>query len=127
MNLITLGLDEVILIHDHVISPKEIQGLAQDKSLDGALSRIDYRLQYGVIEDVYDLAATYAVVIATGHTFNDANKRTAYHTMVTCLQLNGEPTEHLGTQEVGDIIIQVAQGKIDEIELAKWLRKKVSP
>ena len=26
--------------------------------------------------------------------------------------------------EIGDIIIQVAQGKMDEVELARWLRQR---
>ena len=123
MQMKTLSVDDVIVIHDHVINENELQGLAAHKSLDGALSRVDHRLHYGLIKDAYDLAATYAVVIATGHTFNDANKRTAYHAMVTCLHLNALPVHHLNTEAVGAKIIEVAQGHIDEIELAMWLRQ----
>ena len=123
MNCFTFSAEDVQFIHDQVINPQELQGLAGDKSLDGALSRVDYRLQYGVIQDIYDLAATYAVVIATGHCFNDANKRTAYQVMRTCLDMNG--VEILfDAEEAGDKIINVAQGKIDEVELASWLRKQ---
>jgi death on curing protein len=31
-----------------------------------------------MIADAFDLAATYASSIATGHCFNDGNKRTAF-------------------------------------------------
>jgi death on curing protein len=118
-----LTVEEVIAIHDTIILPHELQGLAGSKSLDGALSRIDFRITYGAITDVYDLAATYAVVIARGHVFNDANKRTAYMTMHTCLVGNDVMLE-FSNVEVGDIIVKVAQGHMDEIELAAWLRKK---
>ncbi len=52
---------EVIAIHDAVLNPGELEGLAGSKSLEGALSRIDFRITYGVIQDVFDLAATYAL------------------------------------------------------------------
>ena len=123
MILRTFTAEHVVMIHDQVINPQELQGLAGDKSLDGALSRVDYRIQYGMIHDIYDLAATYAVVLATGHVFNDANKRTAYQVMRTCLDLNGIDIL-FDVEEVGHMIVDVAQGKIDEIELATWLRKQ---
>ncbi|MEX0918268.1 MAG: type II toxin-antitoxin system death-on-curing family toxin [Candidatus Paceibacterota bacterium] len=115
--------DTVIEIHEGVINSVELQGLAKDKSLEGALGRIDHRIQYGVIRDVYDLAATYAVVIAQGHIFNDANKRTAYACMETCLSLHDIHIP-FDTEEVGDLVIKVAQGHVDEDESATWLRRK---
>ena len=65
-------------IHDAVLNPGELTGAAGDKSLDGALARVDNRLAYGLIVDAFDLAAAYAVAIAQGHCFNDGNKRTAF-------------------------------------------------
>ncbi|MCY4317201.1 MAG: Fic family protein [Roseovarius sp.] len=86
--------DDVIHIHDQALNPGELQGLAGDKSLSGALSRVELRLACGLIKDAFDLSATCAVVISTGHVFNDGNKRTAFR----C----------------------VAQGKVDESNLATW-------
>ncbi len=116
--------DEIIAIHDRVINPGELQGLAQDKSIEGALGRVENRLAYGMIDDLVALAAVYAVAIATGHVFNDANKRTAVHTMQTCLDANGIDLI-FDTEELGDLIISVAQGNIDEDALAKWLRAHI--
>ena len=116
-----LTVDQVIMIHDAVLNPGELAGLAQDKSLDGALARIDNRLAYGMVEDVFDLAAAYAVAIATGHCFNDANKRTAFRSMQTVLWLNDVPLR-FSVETVGPIIIEVAQGKMHEAALADWLR-----
>ncbi len=61
-----------------MLNPGELTGRARDKSLEGALARVDNRLAYGLIVDVFDLAAATAVAIAQGHCFNDANKRTAH-------------------------------------------------
>jgi len=111
----------VIAIHDKVLNPGELTGLARDKSLAGALARVQNRLAYGMISDVCDLAAAYTVAVATGHCFNDGNKRTAFRVMQVVLWLNSVETMF----EVGDtgpFIIAVAQGKIDEGELADWLR-----
>ena len=108
-------------IHDQVLNPKELKGLAGDKSLSGALYRIDFRLTYGLIKDEFDLAATYAVVIATGHLFNDGNKRTAFRCMDVTLRLHGVEI-NWEIETVGQKIIATAQGQIDESELATWLR-----
>lgn len=118
-------LDEALVeaIHDQVLNPGELPGRARDKSLAGALARVENRLAYGMIEDAFDLAAMYAVAIATGHCFNDANKRTAHQSMDTCLDLNGVEVAWT-VEEVGPVIVEVAQGKMDEGRLAAWLRRK---
>jgi death-on-curing family protein len=36
------------------------------------------RILYAELDDIFDIAAMYAVAIARGHVFNDANKRTAH-------------------------------------------------
>ncbi|MGN7981296.1 type II toxin-antitoxin system death-on-curing family toxin [Burkholderia sp. 22313] len=45
----------------------------------GAVSKppcIVSTIHYAGLDDVFGIAATYAVAIARGHVFNDANKRT---------------------------------------------------
>lgn len=108
-------------IHDDILNPGELQGRARDKSLEGALARVENRLSYDMIDDAYDLAAAYAVAIAQGHCFNDGNKRTAYRVMQTCLDLHGLgfPSNEAA---IGPVIIRAAQGLLDEGELAHWLR-----
>jgi death-on-curing protein len=120
MHLLTI--DIVIAIHDAVLNEGELAGLALDKSLEGALARVENRLAYGMIEDAYDLGAAYAIAIAQGHCFNDANKRTAHQCMDVCLDLNGIQITWTAT-EIGPIIIRAAQRLLDEGELAYWLRK----
>ncbi len=125
MTYVLLNAGLVETIHDAVLNPEELAGRALDKSLDGALARVDNRLVYGMIENIFDLAAAYCVAVATGHVFNDANKRTAYKTMIVCLHLNGIRITH-ETIEAGDLIREVAQRRIDEDTLADWLHAKAT-
>lgn len=121
MSFRLLSEEQVEAIHDAVLNPGELPGRARDKSLAGALARVEHRLAYGMIEDVFDLAAMYAVAVATGHCFNDANKRTAFRTMNAALVLNGQRIAWT-VAEVGPVIVEVAQGRMDEGRLAGWLR-----
>lgn len=121
MRLVLLTPELVDAIHDEVLFPGELAGRARDKSLEGALARIDHRIAYGMIEDAFDLAASYAMAIATGHCFNDGNKRTAFRTMNAALSLNGFV---LGwdVNAIGPRIVALAQCRIDDQDLAAWLR-----
>ncbi|MGK8234241.1 type II toxin-antitoxin system death-on-curing family toxin [Roseovarius sp. MS2] len=121
MSFLLLSVEQVETLHDLVLNPGELPGRALDKSLSGALARVDNRLAYGMIEDVFDLAAAYAEAIAQGHCFNDANKRTAYRVMIVCLRLNGMTMTH-DTEDVGQRIIRLAQRLDDAGEMADWLR-----
>ena len=108
-------------IHDAVLNPGELQGRALNKSLEGALARVDNRLTYGMIDDAFTLAAAYAIAIAQGHCFNDANTRIAHQSMDVCLDLNGIQIAWAAL-EIGPVIIRAAQGLLDEGELAHRLR-----
>ena len=92
-----------------------------NKSLDAVLSRIENRMGFGMISDLYELAACYACYLAVGHVFNDANKRTAFACMDTCLALNGVVLDY-DSEEVGELVVRAAQGIVDETELGSWLR-----
>lgn len=117
-----LEAEDILTIHQLAINPNELPGLAGNKSLEAVIARVENRINYGLVKDVFDLASTYAVVIAIGRVFNDANKRTAYQAMTSCLEINGVNLD-LRTEEIGSVIIKVAQGLIDEAELAKYLRQ----
>jgi death-on-curing protein len=125
MTFATLTPELVERIHDAVLNPGELSGRARDKSLEGALARVENRLAYGMISDVFELAAAYAVAIAQGHCFNDANKRTAHQSMDVCLDLNGVQINWM-SEETGQVIIRAAQRLLDEGELAEWLRQRAA-
>ena len=110
-------------IHDAILNPGELAGLAQDKSLEATLARVDNRLAYGMIVDAFDLAAAYALAIVRGHCFNDGNKRTAHQSMDVCLDLNGIEIAW-DAEEVGPMIIRCAEGLVENGDLADWLRER---
>ncbi|MFQ6550094.1 type II toxin-antitoxin system death-on-curing family toxin [Aestuariibius sp. 2305UL40-4] len=125
MAYVFLTTELVVAVHDAVLNPGELEGLARDKSLDGALARVQNKLAYGMIRDVFDLAAAYAEAIATGHCFNDANKRTAHQSMDVCLDLNGVQIAWT-VDDIGPLIIELAQRKLEGEDLADWLRDQAS-
>ena len=84
-----LTANQIVAIHERVISPEELQRMARNKSIEAVIGRIENRLAYGLVGDVFDLAACYACYIAVGHCFHDANKRTAHSSMQIVLKLNG--------------------------------------
>ena len=122
MSFILLSVDHIIAIHDEVLEPSELQGMAGDKSLEGALSWVDNRLKYGLIDDIYSLAASYAAAISQAHCFNDGNKRTAFQVMDLILDLNGINVIW-DVEAVGQKIVLLSQSKLDEADLAQWLRQ----
>ena len=122
MSFILLSVDHIIAIHDEVLEPSELQGMAGDKSLEGALSRVDNRLKYGLIDDIYSLAASYAAAIFQAHRFDDATKRTAFQVMDLILDLNGINVTW-DVEAVGQKVVLLSQSKLDESDLAQWLRR----
>jgi death-on-curing protein len=124
MDFLTLTPDMVEALQDAALNPGDLPGRAGGKSLDGALARVDNRIAYGLIGDVFDLAAAYCVAVAQGHCFNDANKRTAFRVMQVVLDLHGFAEPPLPPSSLGDVIILVAQGKMEEAALADWLRER---
>ena len=103
-----------------MFEPNELQGMADAKSLEGALSRVENRLSCGLIEDIYSLAATYAVAVSQAHCFNDENKWTAFQVMGLILDLNGINVAW-DVEEEGQKIVLLSQSKLDEADLAQWL------
>ncbi len=120
-----LSAELVEAIHDAVLNPGELAGLARDKSLEGALGRVENRLVYGMIGDVFDLAAAYAMAVARGHCFNDANKRTAHQAMDICLDMNGVEIAWV-VEDVGPMIVRCAKGDVEDGDLAEWLRARAA-
>jgi death-on-curing protein len=124
MSFLLLSVDHIIAIHAEVLELNELQVMAGDQSLEGALSRVDNRLKYGLIEDIYSLAASYAAAVSQAHCFNDGNRRTAFQVMDLILDLNGI-NAIWDVEAVGQKIVLLSQSKLDEADLAQWLRRVV--
>ena len=71
---------------------------------------------------IYDKAAQLCYGIAKNPPFTDGNPRPALHSMYVYLIINGFDITAT-QQEVEDLIIDVAAGKMTNTELVQWLRK----
>ena len=89
--------------------------------LDRALNRIDNWQTYENTDNIFDIAALYAVAIAKAHAFSDGNKRTAMVTMLSYLETQGVVIEE--NQGLDDMMVLVADSKISMTELSAFLQK----
>lgn len=109
-------------IHDEAIY--EFGGLAgiRDRGLlESALDRPRNRLDYEPGSSIFELAAALCFGVAKNHPFNDGNKRTALLSTHAFLHLNGQVLEPAQQDEVATMLA-VADGSLDEQQLALWLR-----
>ncbi|GAA5786606.1 type II toxin-antitoxin system death-on-curing family toxin [Chitiniphilus shinanonensis] len=118
--LLPIGARLVIEIHDLILEQEPgLRGQHDVGPLEGALARVDNLIQYQQMDDVFEIAAMYAVALARGHCFNDANKRTALVTALTYLDLQGISIPRCDLLE--DIMVDVAEGSLTQMELASLL------
>lgn len=59
------------------------------------------------------------------HGFEDGNKRTALHSMLTFLLVNGIEVTY-EQEEIADLICDVVEKKVSVEELEKWLEAHVN-
>ncbi|WP_027468778.1 type II toxin-antitoxin system death-on-curing family toxin [Deefgea rivuli] len=117
-SLITATL--VCEIHDEILTTEAgVHGYHGSAALEGALGRIMHAVDYDGLDDVFEIAAMYAISLSRGHCFADANKRTALVTALTYLQLQGFDIDR--DAELEEIMVDVAQGKVDRDALADLL------
>lgn len=99
-----------------------VDGLRDEGLLDSALHRPANRFNYDDVDDLAELAATYAVGVASNHPFIDGNKRAAFQSAALFLRLNGSRLT-ADRVEATKVIFAVAAGRIDIKALAGWLRE----
>jgi death-on-curing protein len=97
------------------------QGLRDEGLLESALDRPANIFRYGNL-DLADLAAAYAVGLASNHPFIDGNKRMSYVVTRLFLMLNGADLA-AGAFERVRVWLAIAAGELTEQQLAAWLRK----
>lgn len=109
----------VVEIHDELLRTEPgLPGLAGGgiAALKSALHRVADRAFYDDLDDIFGIAAMYAIAIARGHLFNDANKRTALVVALTYLDLQDIAVRR--NPELEDIMVEVAEGVIELDQLA---------
>ncbi len=96
-------------------------GVRDESLLQSALDRPQNKFSYEADSSLYNLAAAYTFGIARNHPFIDGNKRTAFVCGALFLELNGCV---VNASEIDTVVMMeaVAAGKIDELQLAEWLK-----
>ncbi|KSB89421.1 death-on-curing protein [Caulobacter vibrioides] len=120
-------IDEALLIRWHDLVLAETGGASGVRDaglLNSALARPTNRCVYEGLSDLIELAATYAVAVASNHPFIDGNKRAAFMALGMFLEENGlwltaEP------DDATKVMFAVAAGEIGIPELTEWLRPRV--
>jgi death on curing protein len=99
-----------------------LTGMRDEGLLISALARPQNLFAYENITNLSRLAAAYAYGIARNHPFVDGNKRAAFLSIGLFLALNDfnlqvEPVEAV------NVMLALAAGELDEIELTAWIEK----
>ncbi|MBU9268209.1 type II toxin-antitoxin system death-on-curing family toxin [Burkholderia gladioli] len=111
-----LNVDLVVLLHDYILLQEPGVKGTNKGALEGALGRIEHRIAYSALEDVFEIAGLYAEAIARGHAFSDANKRTALVSALTYLFIQGFAVQR--TQALEEIMVDVAKGRLNYLDVA---------
>jgi death-on-curing protein len=120
-----LDADLVEIVHNFILEHEPGLIGTNRGALEGALGRIEHRVHYGNLVDVFEIAGLYAEAIARGHAFSDANKRTALMTALTYLLLEGFIVERTAALE--EIMVDVAEGRLNHLDVANIFSSLATP
>jgi death-on-curing protein len=118
--------DLLVRLHDEILRVTGgASGVRDEGLLNSALARPANRYAYEGVTDIVELAATYAVAVASNHPFVDGNKRAAFMALGLFLEDNG--LRLTATQEDSiETMLGVARGEISISILTAWLRPRVA-
>ena len=81
--------ETVIEIHDYILSTEQgLPGGHGRGPVEGALARIENRILYAELDDIFDIAAMYAVAIARGHVFTCSRVQRRQQANRTCYRVD---------------------------------------
>ena len=117
----------LLALYDDVVAASGgAVGLRDEGLLDSALARPINRRAYEAVEDLHELAATYAVAISGNHPFVDGNKRMAFMALGQFLIDNGLSLTATDDEATRTMLL-VAQNELAIADLAAWLREHTAP
>jgi death-on-curing protein len=111
------------LYEDLVAASGGAAGLLSEGLLESALARPMNRRLYDGVDDLLDLAATYAVGIASNHAFLDGNKRIAFLALGQFLIDNGIVLT-ANDDDAIEVMLGVARSEVGIDQLREWLRSR---
>jgi death on curing protein len=122
-NPIFLSLEDVLEFHADQVASFGGDATVRDRGLlESAIAQPRQMLGGEYLhKDLVEMAAAYLFHIVANHPFVDGNKRTGAHAAHVFLELNGISIA-LSTNRTGDVVLQVATGKITKEHVAKFFR-----
>lgn len=115
--------EDICQIHSMVLNKDGgSEGIRDENLLEIALNKPKQHFAYGN-QNIFLLAATYALGISRNHPFVDGNKRTAFLTTDLFLLDNGYQLQQYNDLRYVEIMIDLAQGKISQENMAQYLQR----
>jgi len=121
------AVEDVYRIHDEIIEEDEesTPGVVSEGNVEYALEFIEHGSFGQKPETIHEKATHLMRIIASGHEFADANKRTALNTTETFLALNGYRFEY--GDEVRDLLHDFAtDGKVDTDRAVRYIEESTT-
>jgi len=124
---IQFTLQDIYELHTQLENAFVLSPGVRDKNLLASAVNTPFQTFMGndLYPSIYDKAAQLCYGIANNHPFTDGNKRTALHSMIVYLIINGFDITAT-QQDVENMIIDVASGNMTNVELAQWLRENTA-
>ena len=118
---------ELIRLNEKLLSQygglKITRSSNQDARVEALCCRIRSLFEYGDDHTLAGTAALYCEVIARGHAFGDANKRTAVNALYLFLHRNSQSTRV--PAGLSDVIVKVATGEITRNQLTDFVQREI--
>ena len=124
MEPLFLTLEEVREIHrDEIDRYGGTRGVRDNGLLESAVAapQSGFGVHY-LHADLYEMAAAYLFHLVQNHPFIDGNKRVGAATALVFLVMNGVAAK-MTNQALVDMVLAVAQGKMDKPAIAEFFRK----
>lgn len=118
---------ELIRLNEKLLSQygglKITRSSNQDARVEALCCRIRSLFEYSDDHTLAGTAALYCEVIARGHAFSDANKRTAVNALYLFLHRNSQSTRV--PAGLSDVIVKVATGEMTRNQLADFVQREI--
>jgi death-on-curing protein len=123
---IWLAIEEVVETNKDVVArTREPFLILNHGILESAVTSPANRYHYGRERDIVTLAVGLLFSLARNHPFEQGNKRTAFVSALTFLEINGFTLALSNTELLGKQITLVIEGKLDESDFLEFLQPYV--
>lgn len=123
MDPVFLSLDEVLVLHeDRIRRYGGTAGIRDLELLSSALGTVSASFGGEFLHgSLFEMAAAYLFHITRNHPFLDGNKRTGLAAALVFLSMNDVEIE-AGEDELTDLVLGVAEGRVSKAEVAVFLQ-----